>query len=135
MGRPKLYADNAEKMRVYRQRRDGKTVSVDRRSYEWLLSAVDGLRDAVRDAASAGDKFAATFDTRAAEDVLEALTAHFRACSVSPDVSSDPAIPKLSAGLSPEAVSNAVAGQEDTSPVSTAGIPKVRRPEKKQRRR
>lgn len=77
MGRPKVYADDAEKMKAYRARRAGEFVTVHKRTYEQMQADTRALRAAVVKAAGAGDALAASLPTATGEDVLLALIAHF----------------------------------------------------------
>lgn len=82
MGRPKLYANNAEKQAAYRAGKAAETVPVNRTYHEWLSGKLFALQAAVERAAVAGDAIAATVDTISADDVILSLITHFEAQAV-----------------------------------------------------
>jgi putative IMPACT (imprinted ancient) family translation regulator len=77
MGRPKLYADAAEKSRAYRARRAAEMVSVNRESLALWEARVERLAAAVRSAHSAGCPVASKIRGTSTQAVLDELTAWF----------------------------------------------------------
>lgn len=101
MGRPKLYANNAEKQAAYRASKNAETVPVDRAYHEWLFARLFQLRDAVNRATEAGDAVAATIDTVSPDDVILSLIKHFEGQAVA---MGPPAVaPMASAAVVPSA--------------------------------
>jgi hypothetical protein len=85
-GRPRLYANAAEKTRAYRQRRDLRVALVDRVCYEQLEVSLKRLMLAVDHARQAKDPLAMQVDTVTWVDALEDLAEHFEG-RVGPDSS------------------------------------------------
>lgn len=76
MGRPKVYANAAEKHRAYRARRAAEMILVNRESLLSLEARVAGLEASVRRARQAGCPIAAQISANSA---LDGLTAWFGA--------------------------------------------------------
>ncbi len=81
-GRPRLYADAAEKNRAYRARQEKQNVKIRRDDLEVLQAHLVRLRTAVYAAQDAGDVLANSLNTVTHLDLLETLAAHFESCAV-----------------------------------------------------
>lgn len=81
-GRPRLYADAAEKNRAYRARQEKQNVKIHREDLEVLQEHLARLRTAVYAAQDAGDGLANSLKTVTHLDLLETLAAHFEQCAV-----------------------------------------------------
>jgi hypothetical protein len=77
MGRRRQYGSGAERQRAFRQRQAAEWVEVDRRDWERLHERLKQLHEAVRGAASAGDRTAQACRAGSEETVLERLIRHF----------------------------------------------------------
>jgi hypothetical protein len=83
-GRPRMYADTAEKNRAYRARVQQQSVKVHRDDLLVMEEHLDRLRKAVYAAAAAGDVVACSLHTITHLDLLATLAAHFERCAISP---------------------------------------------------
>ncbi len=79
MGRPKLYANAAEKSRAYRSRRAAEMILVERVALTALETQVDGLAAAVHSAQRAGCPIAQQIVGVSTGTVIDELTAWFKA--------------------------------------------------------
>jgi hypothetical protein len=77
MGRPKRYANAAEKQRAYRARLAAETIRVTRRHWAALIAQRERLGEAVRAARAAGCGTAAQIGGGSADAILDLLTAWF----------------------------------------------------------
>jgi hypothetical protein len=77
MGRPRQYANAAERQRAYRERLGEETVRVNRRALERLEARVEGLYRAVQGASRAGDSLAAAWNEGSEEGMLARMTSYF----------------------------------------------------------
>jgi hypothetical protein len=77
MGRPRQYANAAERQRAYRERLEEETVRVNRRALEQLETRVDALYRAVRAASRAGDSLAAAWNEGSEAGMLARMTSYF----------------------------------------------------------
>jgi hypothetical protein len=76
-GRPRLYANAAEKTRAYRQRQAQRSVSMDRVTLEQIEAALERLMTAVLAAQQSGDPLAGSLSTVSRLDLLAELAAYF----------------------------------------------------------
>jgi hypothetical protein len=76
-GRPRLYANAAEKTAAYRARQEKRFVVRDRVTQEYLEADVRRLLTAVNAAAAAGDGLARSLNRVSWIDLLDSLSAHF----------------------------------------------------------
>src|SRR5438876_4257854 len=81
MGRPRLYATNAERQRAFRRRLRQSTACVDRDVLERHHARLDRLQRAVFAAVDAGDAAARAVTAASVETLLERLAAYFEACA------------------------------------------------------
>ena len=95
-GRPRLYADAAQKARAYRKREDERYMKRDRITTEQLDLDLRRLRIAVSDAWRVNDPLAVSLKTTTVFDLLESLAAHFeeRAASAATEASPVPRVTK-----------------------------------------
>jgi hypothetical protein len=84
-GRPRMYADTAEKNRAYRARQEQQKVKIRREDLLVMEEHLDRLRKAVYGASDAGDVLACSLHTVTYLDLLATLAAHFERCAVSPE--------------------------------------------------
>jgi hypothetical protein len=77
MGRPRQYANAAERQRAYRQRLEEEMVRVNRRDLERLETRLDRLNHAVRNAARAGDPIAQLYSEPSIDGMLFKMTEYF----------------------------------------------------------
>lgn len=83
-GRPRLYADAAEKTRAYRQRREPRMVTTDRVALERLEEHLERLRKAVYVAQARGEALALSLKTVLWTDILEDLALYFESGVITP---------------------------------------------------
>ena len=76
-GRPRLYANAAEKTRAYRQREEQRTVKMDRITLERFEEDLERLRKAVYLAQERGDPLAQSLRAAMITDMLEDLAHYF----------------------------------------------------------
>ena len=76
-GRPRQYADNAEKARAYRARRAALVVEADREWFEDINARLYRLLSSVASAARAGDPIAASVRISTCAELLESLAVYF----------------------------------------------------------
>jgi hypothetical protein len=76
-GRPRIYANNAEKARAYRQRDGARLILLQGMTLEEYHALIEGLIAAVEAARKAGDPLALSLDTLAPCTLLASLTKHF----------------------------------------------------------
>jgi hypothetical protein len=76
-GRPRLYANAAEKTRAYRQREEQRTVKMDRITLERFEEDLERLRKAVYLAQERADPLARSLRTAMITDMLEDLALYF----------------------------------------------------------
>jgi hypothetical protein len=107
MGRPRHYASNAERQRAFRRRLDTEWARVDRGALERHHARLQGLQEAIRAAAAAGDTTARRCSAAGVDTMLEKLTAHFAACASAPAGSAAAHRPTPDAGSSPHAARSA----------------------------
>ena len=79
MGRPKRYANAAEKQRAYRARLAAETIRLSRRHWEAFIAQRERLGDAVRAARAVGCGTATQIAGGSADAILDLLTAWFEA--------------------------------------------------------
>jgi len=83
-GRPRLYANAAEKTRAYREREAKRTVKMDRLTLEQIETDLDRLRNAVYLAQERSDPLALSLRTGMWFDMLEDLAAYFETGEMRP---------------------------------------------------
>ena len=76
-GRPRLYANAAEKTAAYRQRESKRTVKMDRLTLEEIEALLGRLMTAVQEAQTAGDALACSLNTRSRPELLADLAIYF----------------------------------------------------------
>jgi len=76
-GRPRMYANAAEKMRAYREKEETRIVLVDRIWFEQTQQDLNRLWHAVHDAQKSGHEIALSLDLRSKTDVLQGLAVYF----------------------------------------------------------
>ena len=76
-GRPRLYANAAEKTRAYREREAERTVKMDRITLERFEEDMEHLRNAVCLAQDRGDLLAKSLRTAMITDLLADLATYF----------------------------------------------------------
>lgn len=77
MGRPRQYANAAERQRAYRERLEEETVRVNWRALERLEARVEGLYRAVQAASRAGDSLAVAWNEGSEAGMLARMTSYF----------------------------------------------------------
>ena len=77
MGRPRQYANGAERQRAYRQRLEADWPRVNGGGLDWLRQHLDRLQVAVRAAADAGDETARACQAGSVETVLVRVIEQF----------------------------------------------------------
>jgi hypothetical protein len=83
-GRPRLYANAAEKTRAYREREAQRTVKMDRLTLEQIEEELDRLRKAVYVAQERGDPLALSLRTALETDMLADLARYFESGIIVP---------------------------------------------------
>jgi hypothetical protein len=83
-GRPRLYANAAEKTRAYRERQEQQKVTRDRATLEYLEEVLHRLRQTVYAAQERGDPLALSLDTITWTDLLEDLALYFESGTICP---------------------------------------------------
>jgi hypothetical protein len=76
-GRPRLYANSAEKNRAYRERQEKRSMTVDRLWAEQSLKDMRRLIDAVHVAQKRGDELALSLRAITTPDMMEDLALYF----------------------------------------------------------
>jgi hypothetical protein len=77
MGRPRQYANAAERQRAYRERLDEEMVRVNRRELERLEARLEALHQAVGAASRAGDPVAQACAEVSIDGMLAKMTRYF----------------------------------------------------------
>ena len=77
MGRPRQYANAAERQRAYRARLEEEMVRVNRRQWERMEMRLDRLERAVRAASRAGDSLAQAWNEGSVEGMVVRMTSYF----------------------------------------------------------
>lgn len=77
MGRPRQYANAAERQQAYRTRLEEEMVRVNRRQWERMEMRLDRLERAVRAASWAGDSLAQAWNEGSVEGMLVRMTSYF----------------------------------------------------------
>jgi hypothetical protein len=81
MGRPRKYANDAERQRAWRQRLEAEMVRVNRADLERLEATLTRLQKVVEEAAQAGDETAQGCRSESVGGMLEKLVRHFERCA------------------------------------------------------
>lgn len=82
-GRPRLYADAAEKTRAYRERLEQRIVKKDRVTLENLEEDLERLRQAVYGAQERNDPLALSLHTITWSDLVQTLALYFETGAIS----------------------------------------------------
>jgi hypothetical protein len=83
-GRPRLYANAAEKTRAYRERQEKRTVAADRQWFEQSVKDMRRLTRAVMLARKSGDALALSLRATTQADMMADLALYFEARAVTP---------------------------------------------------
>jgi len=83
-GRPRLYADAAEKTRAYRERKGALTIAADRQWFEQSIKDMRRLACAVIDAQKRGDPLALSLRVAMAPEMMEDLAHYFESGILNP---------------------------------------------------
>jgi hypothetical protein len=83
-GRPRLYANSAEKNRAYRERQEKRIMAVDRLWAEQSIKDMRRLIDAVHDAQRRGEELALSLRATAISDLVEDLALYFETATITP---------------------------------------------------
>src|ERR1019366_5545907 len=92
-GRPRLYANSAEKNRAYRERQEKRMMAVDRQWAEQSVKDMRRLICAVHDAQKRGDELALSLRATAITGMMEDLALYFETGTMAVRISPTPKQP------------------------------------------
>ena len=85
-GRPRLYANSAEKNRAYRERQEKRMMAVDRLWAEQSIKDMRRLMNAVHDAQKRGDELALSLKATSITEMMNDLALYFESGAITPRV-------------------------------------------------